>query len=80
MIKQSNELQTIATSVDFNPFAEGKLLLTAPATESQEEIWASVQMRDDANYAYNESQSLCSLRQLNTLQATLQQLVMRHEV
>jgi amino acid adenylation domain-containing protein len=81
MVSFPDEQQPIATEVDFNPFANGELLLVAPATESQKEIWASVQMGDDANCAYNESQSLRLLGQLNieALQAALQQLVMRHE-
>jgi amino acid adenylation domain-containing protein len=80
-MKQPFEPQLEITAVDFNPFAEGELSLTAPATESQKEIWASVQMGDDANCAYNESQSLRLLGQLNieALQAALKQLVLRHE-
>jgi amino acid adenylation domain-containing protein len=80
-MKQSTESQNIATAVDFNPFAEGELLLTAPATESQKEIWASVQMGSEANCAYNESQTLRLTGQLNVeaLRSALQQLVLRHE-
>jgi amino acid adenylation domain-containing protein len=73
--------QSGLTAVDFDPFAEGELLLTAPATESQKEIWASVQMSDSANCAYNESTSLCLTGELNleALQLALQELVQRHE-
>jgi amino acid adenylation domain-containing protein len=46
------------TPVDFDPFAGDKILFTAPSTEPQQEIWASVQMGDDANCAYNECVSL----------------------
>lgn len=69
------------TAVDFDPFAGGELVLTAPATGSQTEIWASVQMGDAANCAYNESQSLRFEGELNVsaLQIALQQLVDRHE-
>ncbi|MGH1396829.1 MAG: non-ribosomal peptide synthetase [Trichormus sp.] len=69
------------TAVDFDPFAEGELLLTAPATESQKEIWASVQMDDSANCAYNESTSLRLTGELNlaALELALQELVQRHE-
>lgn len=69
------------TAVEFDPFAEGELLLTAPATESQKEIWASVQMGDAANCAYNESQSLRFKGELDTIvfQSALQELVQRHE-
>jgi amino acid adenylation domain-containing protein len=73
--------QSEFTAVDFNPFADGELLLTAPATESQREIWASVQMGADANCAYNESQKLWLKGSLNVgaLRLALQELVLRHE-
>ncbi|OUL34271.1 non-ribosomal peptide synthetase [Nostoc sp. T09] len=73
--------QSTLAAVDFDPFAEGELLLTAPATESQKEIWASVQMGDAANCAYNESQSLRLKGELDAtvFQSALQQLVQRHE-
>ena len=65
----------------FDPFAEGELLLTAPVTEAQKEIWASVQMGRDANCAYNESQTLRLQGKLDleSLKSALQQLVLRHE-
>jgi amino acid adenylation domain-containing protein len=67
--------------VDFDPFAGGDLQLTALATESQKEIWASVQMGKEANCAYNESQTLWFRGHLNieALQHALQALVQRHE-
>jgi amino acid adenylation domain-containing protein len=73
--------ETISIPVDFDPFAEGDVLLTALATESQKEIWASVQMGDDANCAYNESETLRlkGTLQAETLQAAFQELVQRHE-
>ncbi|BAY10596.1 non-ribosomal peptide synthetase [Calothrix sp. NIES-2098] len=73
--------QSELTAVEFDPFAEGELLLTAPATESQKEIWASVQMGDAANCAYNESQSLRFKGKLDVtvFQSALQELVLRHE-
>lgn len=75
------DYQSRLTAVDFDPFADGELLLTAPATESQKEIWASVQMGDAANCAYNESQSLRLKGNLDVeaLQSAVQQLVQRHE-
>jgi amino acid adenylation domain-containing protein len=68
-------------AVDFDPFAEGELLLTVPATPSQTEIWLSVQMGDAANCAYNLSQSFRLTGTLNqsALESALQQLVHRHE-
>ena len=67
--------------VDFDPFAEGELLLTAPATESQKEIWLSVQMGQEANCAYNESGRLHLQGSLNleALRSAIQHLIQRHE-
>ena len=75
------DYQSILTAVDFDPFADGELLLTAPATESQKEIWASVQMGDAANCAYNESQSLRLRGELDVkvFQSGVEELVQRHE-
>ncbi|MFN6483357.1 MULTISPECIES: amino acid adenylation domain-containing protein [unclassified Nostoc] len=75
------DYQSRLNAVDFDPFSGGELLLTAPATESQKEIWASVQMGDSANCAYNESQSLRLKGNLDveSLQSAVQQLVQRHE-
>ncbi len=81
MISLSNPASSNLTAVDFDPFAAGELLLTAPATASQQEIWASVQMGTAANCAYNESQSLRLTGELDlaALRLALQQLVDRHE-
>ncbi|MDZ8029621.1 MAG: amino acid adenylation domain-containing protein [Nostoc sp. DedSLP04] len=75
------DYQSTLTAVDFDPFADGELLLTAPATESQKEIWASVQMGDAANCAYNESQSLRLKGNLDVklFQSAVEKLVQRHE-
>ena len=57
------------------------ILFTAPSTESQKEIWSSVQMGNDANCAYNESISLALKGDLDL--AALRQapcyLIRRHE-
>jgi amino acid adenylation domain-containing protein len=70
-----------ATAVDFDPFADGDILLTAAATEAQKEIWASVRLGDDASCAYNESISLSLNGKLNlkALQNAFQALIERHE-
>jgi amino acid adenylation domain-containing protein len=75
------ESNFIPTAVDFDPFAAGELLLTAPATEAQREIWASVQMGKEANCAYNESQSLRLRGELDVeaFRSALQALIQRHE-
>ncbi len=52
----------------------------APLTEAQREIWASVQMGDDANRAYNESNTLHLNGPLDAsaLERSLLHLVQRH--
>lgn len=69
------------TAVDFDPFAGGELLLTAPATEAQKEIWLSVQMGEEANCAFNESQSLRlrGILDVEALRSAFQEIVQRHE-
>ena len=81
MNSASIDSQSKLIAVDFDPFATGVQLLTAPATASQTEIWLSVQMGDAANCAYNLSQSLRLSGELNltALRSALQQLVARHE-
>ncbi len=68
-------------AVNFDPFADGDVVLTAPATEAQREIWASVQLGDAANCAYNESVSLRLEGNLDiqTLETALVSLTQRHE-
>jgi amino acid adenylation domain-containing protein len=77
----SPESKVIFTPVEFDPFADGEILLAALATESQREIWASVQMGKEANCAYNESQSLKLKGNLDfkAFEAALQDLIQRHE-
>ena len=76
-----NIISTNLRAVDFDPFIDGEILLTAPATESQKEIWLSVQMSDQANLACILSQSLRLKGKLNlcALREAFQQLVIRHE-
>lgn len=68
-------------AVDHDPFAHGEIMLTVPTTESQREIWYSVQMGDAANCAYNESLSLHihGALEINKLRIALQTLIQRHE-
>jgi amino acid adenylation domain-containing protein len=77
----NNIVRSNLKSIAFDPFADGEILLTAPATESQKEIWLAVQMSDQANLACLLSQSLRLKGQLNlsALQQSFQQLVIRHE-
>ncbi len=68
--------------VDFDPFSGGELSLTAPLTEAQKEIWASVQMGVAANCSYNESLILELKGTLDdhVLLQAIQALVDRHEI
>lgn len=68
-------------AVDFDPFADGALDLTIPATESQREVWAAVQMGDNASCAYNESMSLRIKGAIDSvaMRRALQAIVDRHE-
>ena len=68
-------------AIDFDPFVDGEILLTAPATESQQEIWLGVQMSDEANLACILSQSLhfTGRLDLDHLQTAFDRLVDRHE-
>ncbi|NBD13886.1 non-ribosomal peptide synthetase, partial [Corallococcus silvisoli] len=66
---------------DFDPFAGPALLLTAPSTEPQREVWTGVQMGPDASAAFNESMSvrLHGPLDVESLRAALQDLMERHE-
>ncbi len=67
--------------VEYNPFEHGELLLSAPSTEAQQEIWASVQMGEDASCAFNESLGLRLEGPLDkeAFERAFQALVTRHE-
>ncbi len=67
--------------VDFDPFVDGEILLAAPITESQLEIWLAVQMSNEANLASMLSQSFRLKGSLNIdlLHTAFKQLVSRHE-
>lgn len=41
--------------VSFDPFRDGELFISVPTTESQKEIWGSIEIDPDANLCYNES-------------------------
>lgn len=69
-------------SQDFDPFSGGELTLTAPTTESQQEIWLAVELGGrEANLAYNECVSLHLIGQLvpGSLVQALTDVVSRHE-
>ena len=66
---------------DFNPFAEPLPLNQAPLSEAQQEIWAVVQMGEQASCAYNQCFVL-KLRgrvSLDALRAAVQRVFDRHD-
>ncbi|MCB9730337.1 MAG: amino acid adenylation domain-containing protein [Deltaproteobacteria bacterium] len=67
--------------VDFDPFAGGALIRTAPATALQKELWTASQMGPDASCAFNECQSLVFEGPLDerALEGALLALGQRHE-
>lgn len=81
----SNKVIDIRSSfkaVDFDPFSDGEIMRTAPSTESQKEIWLSVQIGgDDANCAYNESVIIIvdGPIEVDLMQQSLKDLVLRHD-
>lgn len=70
-----------AQAVDYDPFAGSILARVAPTMAPQREIWLATSMECAASLAYNESISLHLHGELNveSLQASLQDLVDRHE-
>ncbi len=76
---QPSEMKS--TPIDFDPFVDGEILLTAPATESQQEIWLGVQISNEANLACLLSQSLrfTGGLHLDIFRAAIDLLVDRHE-
>lgn len=70
-----------ATPIDYDPFADGILTRTLPATEAQKEIWAAAQLGDDASCAFNESIHihLHGDLQPDALALAIERLVVRHE-
>src|SRR2546426_7363965 len=69
------------SAVDFDPFAGPQLVSSAPATESQREIWAATRMGPDASCAFNESTTLRLIGSLDveSLRAAFADLMSRHE-
>lgn len=82
MTLKSNHIDDVEMiPVDFDPFAYGEIQLTAPSTEAQKEIWASVQMGPEANCAFNESMSILARGDLNeqVFRESVNDLIARHE-
>ena len=77
----SIEATTVATAVDYDPFADAALARVVPTTEPQREIWLAAKLEPEASLAYNESVSLRLTGDLDVaaLQGALRQLTDRHE-
>ncbi len=77
----SIEAPTVATAVDYDPFADAALARVVPTTEPQREIWLAAKLEPAASLAYNESVSLRLTGDLDVaaLQGALRQLSDRHE-
>jgi amino acid adenylation domain-containing protein len=79
---ESEALTYEVSPVEFDPFAGPEILLVAPATESQVEIWTSCLIGgSDASCAYNDSASilLTGIFNKEAMLAALQALSDRHE-
>jgi amino acid adenylation domain-containing protein len=65
----------------FDPFSGPAILLTAPSTEPQREIWLATRVGVEASLAFNESVSLhfAGPLDIEALRRALQALVARHE-
>src|SRR5688572_2833888 len=69
-------------AVDFDPWAGPEIFRAVPLTESQMEIWLSCALGgEEANIAYNESNSLLFNGEMNVkaLERAVSTLVSRHE-
>ncbi|MEP6914514.1 MAG: amino acid adenylation domain-containing protein, partial [Acidobacteriota bacterium] len=77
----SDESNTALQTRTFDPFAGPALLLTAPATGPQREIWTATRVSDDASRAFNESVSLRLVGpvDLDALMRAGIALIQRHE-
>lgn len=74
--------KTIAlASVDFDPFADAAAPSPLPLTEPQAEVWAAVQMGDEASCAYNQCYAL-KLRgplSVESMASAFRQVMKRHD-
>src|SRR6185503_17049165 len=78
-----SSVQTTARTAPqtFDPFAGPAVLMAAPSTESQREIWTAARIGDDASCSFNESSSLDldGPLDLEALRAAAAAVVQRHE-
>lgn len=81
MANPLTQSQFTLVPVDFDPFAQGELLLTSPTTDSQKEIWSFVEMGKEANCAFNLSTvlKLCGSLKVGALRSAFGEIITRHE-
>jgi amino acid adenylation domain-containing protein len=72
---------TALTPVDFDPFGDAAAPALLPLTEPQAEVWAAVQMGDEASCAYNQCYSLQLRGPLSaeSMESALRRVMERHE-
>ncbi|MBK26970.1 MAG: hypothetical protein CME70_23405 [Halobacteriovorax sp.] len=70
-----------AKKITHNPFEGGEIILSVPTTESQREMWATVEMLPEATLCYNESLrvSLKGELCLRSFQRAFQEMIRRHD-
>jgi hypothetical protein len=68
-------------NVSHNPFAGAEVLLAMPTTESQREMWATLEMDADASLCYNESVrvSLDGVLNQDVLAYAFKEVLRRHD-
>jgi amino acid adenylation domain-containing protein len=67
--------------VSYDPFENGEVILTVPTTESQREMWATVEMLPEASLCYNESIriSLKGALEREVFEKAFQEMIRRHD-
>jgi amino acid adenylation domain-containing protein len=78
-------MQTIDLSktraISHNPFEQGEVLVAVPTTESQREIWSTLQLEENATLCYNESIAIEFFEGVDALKLNIafQEVLKRHD-
>ncbi len=67
--------------ISYDPFENGEVILTVPTTESQREMWATVEMLPEASLCYNESIRISLKGDLKqeVFERAFQEMIRRHD-
>lgn len=67
--------------ISYDPFENGEVILTVPTTESQREMWATVEMLPEASLCYNESIRISLKGELEkpVFERAFQEMIRRHD-